>query len=86
MRQKPRDEHPFYGSDILRSREQGYIKSLLKKHKGKPVTDELKKEIYDELQSEKHAGKIKIPFKIALRRDPDGKFPPYIEVILDTKV
>lgn len=79
-------EHPFYGVNILRSREQDYINTLLKKYRGKPADEELKKAIYDELQKEKHEGKIKIPFKVVLRRDPYKKYPDYVEVILDTKV
>lgn len=77
---------PFYGSEILRFNEQDYINSLLSKYKDLPPTDELKKKIYDELMMEKYKGNIKIPFKVAMRLDPSGNFPPYIEVILDTKV
>ena len=80
------EHHPFYGEDIIRRKEQNYIHNLLKKYKNEPVTDELKKKIWDELQNEKHLGNIKIPFKIAIRKDPSRKFPDYVEVILDTKV
>lgn len=80
------EEHPFYGMDILRDREQQYIKNLLRKYDKEPVNDELKKKIWDELQMEKHYGRVTIPFKIALRHDSTGKFPDYVEVILDTKV
>lgn len=80
------EEHPFYDIHILRLREQNYINRLLKKYKKEPVTDELKKKIWDELQREKHLGNIKIPFKVIMRRDPTGKFPEAIEVILDSKV
>lgn len=79
-------EHPFYGSDILRAKEQAYINKLLRKYKGMPVNEDLKKRIWDELQMEKYHGRIKIPFKVALRLDPTHKFPDYVEVILDTKV
>jgi len=79
-------EHPFYGHDILADREQEHIKNLLKKYKTEPVTEELKKKIWDELQMEKYYGRVKIPFKVVLRRDSTGKFPDYVEVILDTKV
>lgn len=79
-------EHPFYGKDIYAGQEQEYIQELLKKHRDQPVTDELRKKIWDELQMEKHYGRITIPFKIATRRDPSGKFPEFIEIILDTKV
>ncbi len=77
---------PFYGSEIIRRNEQGYINQILSKYKDLPPTDELKKKIYDELMMEKYKGNIKIPFKVAMRLDPAGNFPPYIEVILDTKV
>lgn len=80
------EEHPFYGHDIYRDRQQEYISNLLKKYQGLPATEDLKKKIWDELQMEKHAGKITIPFKIALRQDPYGKYPSYVEIILDTKV
>ncbi len=80
------ESHPFYGVDILRHREQDYIRSILNKYKNEPVTEELKKKIWEELQREKHLGNIKIPFKVAIRRDPYGKYPDVVEVILDTKV
>jgi len=80
------EEHPFYGHDILRDREEEYIENILKKYKKEPVTEELKKKIWDELQMEKHLGNISIPFKVVIRRDPSGQFPEFVEVILDTKV
>lgn len=79
-------EHPFYGYEIIRRNEQAYIQNLLKKYKKERVTDDLRKKIWDEMQMEKHLGKITIPFKVVTRRDPSGKFPDFIEVILDTKV
>lgn len=79
-------EHPFYGKDIYADREEEYIKKLLEKYRGEPVNDDLRKKIWDELQMEKYFGRVTIPFKIATRRDPTGKFPNFIEVILDTKV
>lgn len=80
------EEHPFYGYDIIRSDQHLYIQNLLKKYRGLPVNDELKKRIWDELAMEKYYGRVTIPFKIVTRLDPSGKFPSYIEVILDTKV
>ena len=80
------EEAPFYGVDILRTREQEYIRSLLKKYRGRPANEELKKAIYDELQQEKHLGHIHIPFKVVLRQDLSLKYPSTVEVILDTKV
>jgi len=79
-------EHPFYGQVIVRRSQQEYIKKLMEKYQKEPVTDELKKKVWDELQMQKHLGIITIPFKLGVRRDPYGKFPDVIEVILDTKV
>jgi hypothetical protein len=79
-------EHPFYGYYIFRNQQKEYICRLLEKYRHEPVTEELKKKIWDELQMEKHAGRVTIPFKMTSRRDPYGKFPEYIEIILDTKV
>lgn len=79
-------EHPFYGTEIYQNDEQAYINKLLLKYKKEPPTEELKAKIYDELQMEKHFGRIKIPFKVNLKKDPTKKFPDYVEVILDTKV
>lgn len=79
-------EHPFYDVDIIRREQHEYIEKLLKKYKKEPVTEELKKKIWEELQQEKHLGHIVIPFKMTSRRDPYGKFPEQIEIILDTKV
>lgn len=77
---------PFYGTDILRAQEQAYIEAILAKYRDMPASEELKIKIYNDLQEEKHLGKIKIPFKVVLRKDPSGKRAPYIEIILDTKV
>lgn len=78
--------HHFYGHPIYRNLEEEYIQDLLKKYANEPVTDDLKKKIWDELQNAKYEGKVTIPFKIVMRRDPSRKYPDYIEVILDTKV
>lgn len=86
MQHQEETEHPFYGIDILRSREKAYINSLLKKYQSDPVTEDLKAKIWDELQMEKYHGRIKIPFKVIMHRDAAKKFPDYIEVLLDTKV
>lgn len=80
------EEHPFYGQTIIPRDQKAYIESLLKKYKNEPVSEELKKKIWDELQMEKYHGRVTIPFKLAVRKDPYGKFPDCIEVILDTKV
>ena len=80
------EEHPFYGKEILRDQEQSYICSLLKKYEKEAPGEDLKKKIWEELQMEKHYGRITIPFKVAFRHDSTGKFPDYVEVILDTKV
>ena len=79
-------ESPFYGHHIIRRKEENYIKSLMKKYQGERVDEELKKKVWDELQMEKYLGRVTIPFKIAIRKDPYGKFPDLLEVVLDTKV
>jgi hypothetical protein len=86
MTQHSEDEHPFYGIDIIRRKEQAYIENLLKKYRHEHVNDELKAKIWDELQMEKYNGHITIPFKVVMRRDALKKYPDYIEIILDTKV
>lgn len=78
--------HPFYGKDIYREQEEKFVKELLKKYKGETADEALKKKIWDELQMEKHKGNLNIPFKVVMKKDRSGKFPPCIEVILDTKV
>lgn len=78
--------HHFYGKPIYREQEKNYIRELLKKYKNEPVSDELKKKIWNELQQEKNEGRITIPFKLMTHKDPNGKFPDSIEVILDSKV
>ncbi len=80
------ESHPFYGQHVIRQEEQTYIKNLLKKYEHEPVNDDLKKKVWEELMHEKLIGNVTIPFKLSLRRDATGKFPPYLEVILDTKV
>lgn len=86
MTQHSEDEHPFYGINVIRNKEQEFIKNLLKKYQNEAVTEELKAKIWDELQMEKYKGNITIPFKIVMRRDSLRKYPDYVEVILDTKV
>ncbi len=79
-------EHFFYGKPVYRQQEKEYIQQILKKYQHEPVTEELKKKIWDELQMEKHLGKVTIPFKVVMRRDSYNRFPAYIEIILDSKV
>ncbi|MGA8164878.1 MAG: hypothetical protein WB791_07645 [Waddliaceae bacterium] len=80
------ENHPFYGEDVLRHQEQRAIEELLAKYKNEPVTEELQKKIWDDLQTEKSSGRIMIPFKVVMHRDVSRRFPDYIEIILDTKV
>ncbi len=80
------DHLPFYGTDIISRDEKQKVEAILKKYKAEPVTDELKKRIWDELQMAKHRGEILSPFKVVARRDSNRKYPEYIEVILDTKL
>ena len=79
-------DHPFYGVDIFSDHEQHYIQTFLAKYKDEIPNEDLKKKIWDDLQMEKYYGRIKIPFKVVLRKDAYGKFPDYVEVILDTKL
>ncbi|MEC7839027.1 MAG: hypothetical protein VX777_03190 [Chlamydiota bacterium] len=78
--------HPFYGKDIISRNEHEKVEEILREFKGEPVTEELKKRIWDKLQMAKHQGIITIPFKVVMRRDRYKKYPDRVEVILDTKV
>lgn len=86
LAKKDEPHKPFYDVEILRNREQAYINALLQKYRHEPATEELKQKIWDELQNEKHLGRLKIPFKVRLIQDPTRHFPPTIEVLLDSKV
>ena len=77
---------PFYDVDISSSHESDHIKKVLKKYKNEPVGQKLKESVYNELHELKHQGVIKVPFKVVMRRDPEKKYPDYIEVILDTQL
>jgi hypothetical protein len=77
---------PFYGADIIRRKEHELIEAVLAKFKKEPVNEDLKKKIYEALHEEKVKGNLKIPFKVILKQDPSGKFAPYVEILLDTKV
>lgn len=77
---------PFYGEEVLRDRQQEYIEAILKKYRNTPADENLKKKVWDELQAEKAAGRVTIPFKVVLEQDPQGLFAPCVKVLLDTKV
>ncbi len=77
---------PFYDQEIIRRQQHEYINEILSKFKGEKPSEELKRKIYEELMMEKHLGRISIPFKVVLRKDPHQQFPDIVEVILDTKV
>lgn len=79
-------EHPFYGQEISRHQQEEYIQSLLSPYLGKPATEEIQKEVYDTLMLAKHRGEVVIPFKVLLKKDETGYYPPHIEVLLDTRV
>ncbi len=80
------EHRPFYGKTIIPRQEQSYLNALLEKFKGRKPDESLQKDIFDALQKAKHEGALTIPFKVALRKDPTRKHPPFVEVILDTKV
>lgn len=71
---------------IDRKGQELFLKRLLTKYKDEIPNLALKVKIWDELALEKHLGRLKIPFKIILRKDPDHLFPDIIEVLLDSKV
>jgi len=79
-------EHYFYDQPIHEDKEQALIQKVLAKYKNEPVNEELHQKIWDDLQEEKQKGNLNIPFKVVMRRDAAGKFPPYVEVILDTRL
>lgn len=76
----------FYGKEIDPGLEHEVIEKILSKYRHMPVSEDLKKMIYNELLSAKEQGIIAIPFKVVMRKDISGKHHSYIEVILDTKV
>lgn len=81
------EEHPpFYGIDIIRRAQQALIEKTLSKFKNEPVNEDLKRKIHEALHLEKQRGTIQIPFKVILKEDSSGKYAPYIEVLLDSKV
>ena len=77
---------PFYGREIDPSQQKEEIKKILSKYIQEPVSDDLKRKIYNELIDAKARGKITIPFKVVMRKTPGNVHRDYIEVILDTKV
>jgi len=79
-------KHYFYEKPILEDQEAEYVNKILNKYKDEPAGEELKKKIWDDLQHEKSEGRLSIPFKVVLRRDEYGRYPPTVEVILDTKL
>lgn len=79
-------ENPFYGVAVICRSEKEKIRKILAPFKQEPVSEALKKRIWDALQAAKQRGEILSPFKVVSRRDSSRAFPEYIEVILDTKV
>jgi len=79
-------KHYFYEKAILEDREAEYVNKILNKYRHETADEELKKKIWDDLQHEKAEGRLSIPFKVVLRRDEYGLYPPRVEVILDTKL
>lgn len=79
-------DHLFYEKEIVRVREQERIKKILTKYQNEPLSDELKEKIYNDLVEERHKGNISIPFQLNVKKDASAAHPPYIEVLLDTRV
>ncbi len=69
---------------IFCNQEQATIERILAKYRLEPVSEELKKTIYNDLVAAKADGKISIPFKVVMRKADAQR--DYIEVVLDTKV
>jgi hypothetical protein len=78
--------HPFYGKLINVHSEQTLIQNILSKFLLEPVTEELKRKIYNELTQLKNNGLICSPFKVILRADRTKTHRDYIEILLETKV
>ncbi len=77
---------PFYGRNIDPRQEKNEIEKILSRYSQEPVSEDLKKKIYDELTEARAQGKISIPFKVVIRKTPSNVHRDYIEVLLDTKV
>ena len=79
-------EEPFYGKIINRQEEEDYIRNIVESYTGETVDEKLKKKVYQKLAMEKHYGRIHIPFKVEIVKDPYHRYPDHLEVILETKV
>lgn len=79
-------DHPFYGETISRHAQQELIQKIIAKYKGQTPTDKIREAIYNELMDKKYEGLITIPFQVRMVKDEEGKYPSYLEVVLDTKV
>lgn len=79
-------EKPYYGKWIIPDDEQGRIQKLMEPYQNRPVTEELRKEVYEVLSTAKARGEISIPFRIVLQKDAYGRQPDCLKVILDTKL
>lgn len=79
-------DHPYYGKKISRHEEQEHIQRIVDKYSMEPADEKLHEKVYKELMMEKHLGRVTIPFKVVLQKDPSGVRRPYIDILLDTKV
>ena len=79
-------KRPFFGKEILVAAERRAIEKILLKYRHEPVSDELKKKIYDSLSDAKEKGTITIPFAVVMRKDPSNIHRNIIEILLETKL
>jgi hypothetical protein len=79
-------DRPFYGKKISRHEEQEHIQRVVDKYRMEPADEKLHEKVYNELMFDKYLGKITIPFRVVLQKDPTGIRRPYIDILLDTKV
>lgn len=77
---------PYYGKWIFADEEQKRIEKILAPFQDQPVSEELRKQVYETLSDAKFRGEISIPFRIVVHQDAYKKYPDRLEVILDTKV
>lgn len=77
---------PFYGQKIARLQQQELVQEVLNKFHKRPVDEELKKDVYNELSQLKFEGKLTMPFKVIIQKDETGFREDYLDVLLETKV
>lgn len=77
---------PYYGKWIIPDEEQKRIETLMKPFQNQPVSEELRKQVYETLSEAKFRGEISIPFRIVIAQDAYKRYPDCLKIILDTKL